>query len=58
MNKIDLFLNKYNKEFLKTCAINNIIKKRIQKLFQLVLKIKKNKKKNYYCWQWWKCSYS
>ena len=45
MNKIKLHIKKYNKEFLKSANIDSLTEKKITKLYNLILKIKKNKKK-------------
>ncbi|WP_440938085.1 SIS domain-containing protein [Candidatus Pelagibacter sp.] len=45
MKKTKSFLKNYNNEFLNVATISLDIQKKIEKIFQLILKIKKDKKK-------------
>jgi D-sedoheptulose 7-phosphate isomerase len=45
MKKLDLFVNNYSNEFLNLLKIDKTTKLKIVKLFQLIMNIKKNKKK-------------
>ena len=45
MKKLELFIKNYDKEFFKISTINRDIFTMIEKLYQLILKIKKNNKK-------------
>ena len=45
MKKLELFIKNYDKEFFKISTINRDIFTKIEKLYQLILKIKKNNKK-------------
>ena len=45
MQKIENFLDNYNKQFLKVSNINKDVKRKLSKLYKLTANIKKNKKK-------------
>ena len=44
MKNLDLFIKKYNKEFLNLSKIDKDNQKKIKKLYQLILNVKKNNK--------------
>ena len=54
MKKLDLFIRSYNKKYFELSQINEDVLNKIKKFYKLILDVKK-KKKNYNCWQWWKC---
>ena len=45
MKKLDQFVMNYNNEFLELLQIDKITQLKIEKLFHLIINIKKNKKK-------------
>lgn len=45
MKNLELFIKNYDREFFKTSKINKDIFLKIKKIYQLILKIKKNNKK-------------
>ena len=53
MKNLKTFLKNYNKRFIEISQINEDILIKIKKLYELILKIKKNKKKNHNCRKWW-----
>ena len=58
MRNFELFLEKYNKDYISHLKMNDDLKKKFNKFFKFTLNVKKNKKKNYNFWQWWKRLYS
>ncbi len=45
MKKIELYLEKYNNEFLKCIFIDKKVRSKLKNLYELLLKVKKNNKK-------------
>ena len=45
MDKIEKYLQNYNKKFLEISNIDEVVKKRIKKLYKLIIDTKKKKKK-------------